>query len=63
VEFAAPMPPKPEVEAPISNESSMSDYCRFAQTILFMLPVERFDADFGAGVEQVGDSLSDGPQK
>ena len=31
VEFAAPMPPnKLEVEAPISNESSMSDYYRFA---------------------------------
>ena len=28
VEFAAPMPPKkPEVEAPISNEFSISDYC------------------------------------
>ena len=31
VEFAAPMPPTiPEVEAYASNESFMSDYCRFA---------------------------------
>ena len=31
VEFSAPMPPnKPEVEAPVSNDSSMSEYCRFA---------------------------------
>jgi len=37
VEFAAPMPPnKHEVEAPVPNESFMSDYCRFAQMILFM---------------------------
>jgi len=29
MEFAAPIPPNnPKVVAPISNESSMSDYCR-----------------------------------
>ena len=39
----------------------MSDYCRFAQTVLTMPPVEGFDADFDVGVEQVDDSLSDGP--
>jgi len=35
VEFAAPMPPSIlEVEAHASNESTMSDYCRFAQAVL-----------------------------
>jgi len=35
VEFAAPMPPSIlEVEAHASNESTMSDYCRFAQVVL-----------------------------
>jgi len=64
VEFAALMPPnKPEVEAPISHESSMSDYCRFAQTVLSMPPMVCFDVDFDVGVEQVGDSPSDGPQE
>ena len=31
VEFSAPIPPnKPEAEAPVSNDSSMSEYYRFA---------------------------------
>ena len=31
VELFAPMPPsKPKVEVPISNDSSISEYCRFA---------------------------------
>jgi len=52
VEFAAPMPPnKPKVEALVSNESSMSDHCRFAQTVLSMPPVEGFNADFDVVVE------------
>jgi len=52
VEFATAMPPnKPEVEAPISNESLMSDYCRFTQIVLFMPPVEGFNAYFNIGVE------------
>jgi len=64
VEFAAPIPPnKPEVEAPIFNESSMSDYCRFAQAILSMPSMEGFDADFDVGVERIDDSPSDGPQE
>ena len=64
MEFAAPMPPnKPDVEAPASNESSMSDYYRFAQTVLSMPPVEGFDADFDEGVERVDDNPSDGPQE
>jgi len=52
VEFSASMPPnKPEVEAPISNDSSMSDSCRFAQVVHSMPPMEGFDADFDVGVE------------
>ena len=41
----------------------MSDYCRFAQTVLSMPPVEGFDADFDIGVERVDDSPSNEPQK
>ena len=34
VEFSTPMPPnKPEVETPISNDSSISEYCRFTGVI------------------------------
>jgi len=64
VQFAAPIPPnKPEVKAPVSNKSSMSDYHRFAQTILSMALVEGFDVNFVVRVEQVADSSSDGPQE
>jgi len=62
MEFATPMPPnKPKVEALVSHESSMSYYCRLAQTILSMPPMEGFDVDFIVGVERVDDSPSDGP--
>ena len=58
MEFAAPMPPdSPEVEVPVPNESSISDYCRFVQAILYMSPGEGFDADFDLGVEQVDSNL------
>ena len=54
MEFAAPIPPNtPEVEVPIPNKSSMSDYYRFAQVALSMPPMEGFDADFDLWVEQV----------
>jgi len=54
VEFTTPMPPnKPKIEAPAPNESSTSDYCRFAQTTLSIPLMEGFDADFDVGVEQV----------
>ena len=60
VEFAAPMPHnKPEVEAPVFNELSMSDYGRFAQTVISMPHVEGFDAKFDLGVARVDDSPSD----
>ena len=61
VEFATPMPPNmSKVEAHISNEFSMSDYCRFAQAVLSLPPMEGFDADFDLRVEGVDSSLSDG---
>ena len=41
----------------------MSDYHRFAQTILSMALVEGFDVNFVVRVEQVADSSSDGPQE
>ena len=42
VEFSAPMPPStPKVEVLVPNESSMSNYCRFAQVVLSMHPYGR----------------------
>ena len=60
MEFPVPVPPSmPKVEAHISNESSMSDYCRFVQVVLSLLLMEGLDADFDLGVEQVNSSSSD----
>ena len=42
----------PKVEAHASNESAISNYCRFAQVVLSLLPMEGFDADFDLGVKQ-----------
>ena len=64
VEFSAPMPPnKPEEEAPISNDSSISEYCRFARVVHCMSQLDGFDVDFDLGVEQVDGSPSDGPRE
>jgi len=64
VEFTAPMAPnKAKVEGPVPSERSMSDYCRFAQTVLFMPHMEGFDADLYVRVEQVDGGSSDGPQE
>lgn len=61
--FSTSMPPnKPEVEAPVSNDSSISEYYRFAGVVHSMPPLEGFDADFDLGVDQVDDSPSDGPR-
>jgi len=58
------MPPnKPEVETPVPNESSMTNDCRFTQSVLSMPPMEGFDADFDLGVKHVDGNLSDGPQQ
>jgi len=47
VEFATLIPPNTlEVEVPVPNKSSMSNYYRFAQAVLSMTPMEGFDADF-----------------
>jgi len=54
------MPPnQPEIETPTSNDSPLSDYCRFARVVHSMLPLKGFDADFDVGVEQVDGSSSD----
>jgi len=42
----------PRVEAHASNDSTMSEYCRFAQSVLSLAPMEGFDADFDLGIEQ-----------
>ena len=52
VEFSAPMPPsKPEVETPISNDSLITEYCRFTQIVHSMPHLEGFEADFDVGVK------------
>jgi len=64
VEFSTPMPPnKLEVEAPISNDSSLSEYCRFARVLHSMPPLEGFDANFDIRVDQVDVRPSDGPRE
>jgi len=54
---------KPEVEAPVSNDSSMSKYHGFARVVHSMPQLEGFDVDFDVGVEQVDDSPSNGPSE
>ena len=64
MEFSALMPrSKPKVEALISNDFSISEYCRFARIVLSVPPLEGFNADFDAGFEQVDVSSSDGPRE
>ena len=64
VEFYPLMPPnKPKVEAPVSNDSSLSEYCRFARVVHSMPPLKGFDADFDVGAEQVDVSSYDGPRE
>ena len=58
------MPPnEPLVGAHFSNDSLMSEYCRFAQVVHSMPPLEGFDVDFDVGVEQVDGSPSDGQRE
>jgi len=62
VELAASMPPSiPKVDAHASNESTVRDYCRFAQVVLSLPPTEGFDADFDPGIEQGDSGQSDRP--
>ena len=52
MEFAASvLPSRPKVRAHASNESAMSDYCRFAQTVLSLPHTEGFDANFDLVIE------------
>ena len=61
MEFAAPMPSTvPKVKAYASNESPMSDYCRFAKVVLSFPPLEGVDVDFDVGIEQDNSGQSDG---
>ena len=54
VEFAAPTPPSiTKVKAYASNESSMSNYCRFAQVVLSLPHSEGVDLDFDLRIEYV----------
>ena len=61
VEFTAPMPPStPEVGVYASNESSMSDYCKFAQVVLSLPPMEGVNLDFDLGIEHDDSGPFDG---
>ena len=41
MEFVAPVPPNiPKATTYASNKSTMSDYCRFAQTVLSLPPMK-----------------------
>jgi len=52
VEFDALMPPSiPKVEPHTSNEPTLSEYCRFAQAVLSLPPMEGFDANFDLRAE------------
>ena len=61
--FAHMRPNKPEVEAPISSDHSISEYCRVAQIVHSMPSLEGFDADFDVGAKQVDVSPTDGPRE
>jgi len=62
VKFVAPTPPSiPKVKAYASNESPMSDYCKFAQVVLSLTPMEGVDLDFDMGIEHDNSGQSNGP--
>jgi len=64
VKFAAPVSPGiPKVQVHASNESTMSDYCRFARALLSLPPIEGSDAEFDLGVKQGDSSQFDGLRK
>ena len=61
VEFAARMTHSIlDVETYASNESFMSDYCRFAQLVLSLPPIEVVNLDFDLGIEYDNSGSSDG---
>jgi len=54
------MPPNTlEVKVPMPNESSMSNYCRFAQPVLSMPPMKGFNVEFDLGDEQLDSNPPD----
>jgi len=53
-------PSIPDVETYASNKSSMSDYCRFAQVVLFLPLMEGVDLYFDIGIEYDDLGSSDG---
>jgi len=60
VEFATSMLPSiPEVETYASNESFMSDYCRFTQLILSLPLMKGVNLDFDLGIEYDDNGPSD----
>jgi len=62
VEFSAPTPPSMiEDETNVTNEVSMSDYCKFAQIVQSMPQIGDIEHDFDLGVELRSGS-SDGAQ-
>jgi len=63
IEFSAPMPPsKLEVEAPVSNDSLISECCRFARVVHSVPLLEGFDAEFDVRVKQVNVTPSTGQE-
>jgi len=61
MELAAPTPPSiPEVYAYASNESSMSDYCRFTEVTLSLPPMKGVNLDFDLGIEHDDSGPCDG---
>jgi len=54
VEFAAPILPDITEDRPSAfNEGSLNAYCRFAQLLRSLPPVEEVDLDFNLGIESI----------
>ena len=60
VEFVAPITPGITKDGPsASNECSLSAYCRFAQLLTYLPPIEGINLHFDLGIE-FGNDPSDG---
>ena len=63
IEFTAPTKPSlPKVKVYASNESLVTDYCRFSQAVLSLPPTEGVKIDFDLGIEHDDSGQSDGPR-
>jgi len=50
--FVAPIPPTITEDGPSAfNEGSLSSYCRFAQLLTLLPPIEGIDFEFDLGIE------------